>query len=184
MQLVARFFIPSNSTKPWWFSISRGFVNLSASVLADGVYWMVILHAWTSCHSQWWWMSMCCSLLVRHRLSDVRILIVYWLLHSIVVWWPALKSMASKNLSHQRVSFDISDRASSSASVVLVVTVFCFEVFQSIAPSTRVKTYLCVLQRVSGTLPYEASELALKTFYIIWGRIDLYGILLCVSQVG
>ena len=79
---------------------------------------------------------------------------------------PGSKLMDSKKRVHQSVSLLVAERANSSASVVLVVTVRCRVDFQSIIALNRVKAYPCVLRRVSGSLLYKVSLLTMNTLRV------------------
>lgn len=72
--------------------------------------------------------------------------------------------MLSKSLLHQINSLAAVDREISSASVVDVVTVRCFEAFQSIAAPNSFIRYPSELLRVPGWSAKAASAAARKTW--------------------
>ena len=70
--------------------------------------------------------------------------------------------MSLKSLVYAKISLASDDRASSSASVVEVVTVVCCRDRQSTGPPNNVRTKLSVLRQVARSSAKAASEAARK----------------------
>src|SRR5947207_3217279 len=122
-----------------------------------GTHSIVIHLAWTSCLSQFRDMSMCRSFVENCGIAFVRIQMACWLSPYIFKLCLGSKSMELKKRFHQASSFAVCIIASSSASVLDVVTVFCFVDLQSIGPPKRLNRYPSVLRRDGMLSPYAAS---------------------------
>src|SRR5438045_8486239 len=94
--------------------------------------------------------------------SFIRSQIVWRLSHKIARLCPGSNSIFLKGLCHHMVSFEAYDRARSSASVLEVVTVFCFVECQSAGPPNSLYRKPPVLLRVSGSSAYAASLAQMK----------------------
>src|SRR5437667_9780596 len=77
---------------------------------------------------------------------------------------PRSNRRSLKRQFHQRASVAACDRASSSASVVDVETVFCLVELQSMGPPKSLKRYPSELRRVVEQFPNPASLAISRTF--------------------
>src|SRR6266516_198358 len=101
---------------------------------------------------------MCFSLVLTCGVSAVSRRIVCVLSHRMAKSLSMSSClMLLKNLFHHITSFDAWDRANSSASVLDVVTVFCFVERQSIGPLNSFNRNPSVLCLVAGSSAYAAS---------------------------
>lgn len=126
--------IPSRSRNLCCFCLGSTFVRPSAGISAVGIQSTCMRPALTSCFIQSRFISTCRSFVCIVAPSFVNRSTVCWLSHAIDMGWEALNPKDSRTRCHHRTVFPASERANSSASVVDVVTVFCFEAFQSMGP--------------------------------------------------
>src|SRR5436190_5291651 len=140
-----------------WRWQGNAFVKPSAGISVVGIHLTLTCPAWTSWCNQCWWISMWCNFVDSFWFSLVKSLIVWRLSQWTVSSCPGSNSMFLKNLCHHMVSFVAYDRANSSASVLEVVTVFCFIECQSAGPPKSLYRKPPVLLRVSGSSAYAAS---------------------------
>ena len=94
---------------------------------------------WIFCLNHCLWIFTWKSLMINCELSWVKIRIVWKLSHWICISEFDLNSIALKKFLHQISSLIAFDIVRSSASVKFVITVFCFEIFQSIMSLKRQK---------------------------------------------
>jgi hypothetical protein len=73
-----------------------------------------------------------------------------------VISWPRLNPISLKIRFHQRASIAAYDKASSSASIVDIETVFYLVELQSMGPPNSLKRYPSELQRVVEQFPNPA----------------------------
>src|SRR5437762_5178744 len=105
------------------------------------------------------WLSV--DMKVGRSLTSRRI--VCWLSQWMVISWPRSNPRSLKIQFHQRASVAACDRASSSASVVDVETVFCLVELQSMGLPNSLKRYPSELQHVVEQFPNPASLATPKT---------------------
>src|SRR5437762_12535635 len=106
------------------------------------------------------WLSV--DMKVGRSLTSRRI--VCWLSQWMVISWPRSNPRSLKIRFHQRASVAACDKASSSASVVDVETVFCLVELQSMGPPNSLKRYPSELRRVVVQFPNPASLAIPRTF--------------------
>src|ERR1700761_2888131 len=119
----------------------RAFVNPSAFISVVDTHSTSILPCCTSWRNQCWCMSTCLRRVVRRGSCAFSRRIVCWLSAYIFIP-PSILYVSPLNSLFQAISsFAVRERASSSASVLNVVTVSCFDAFQSTGPPYRVNRY-------------------------------------------
>ena len=133
----------------WCFALGKGFVSPSASIFVLSTQIILMFRRWTSCRSHSRLTSICRMFVFMTGLSMFMSRTVCLLSHSITLsGCSRSKPMALNKCVHPIVSFAACCRASNSASVVDVVTVFCFLDFQSIGPPNILNTYPSVDRKV------------------------------------
>ena len=125
---------PNCLTNPSCFCRGNALVNPSADMSFVATHLMCMSPFWTCSHSQCWLMSTCRSLVVRTGVWAVNKRIVCRLSFLMYSLCPVLKCNFRKRFSHQIACFPACSIASSSASVVEVVTVVCLRDAQSTGP--------------------------------------------------
>ena len=132
---------PNCLMKFWCFCHGRALVSPSAGIWLVGIQVTLIFSLATCSQSQWQWMSTCLSLVIRVRKSLTSSWIVCWLLQLIIMSCPRLNQRSSKRQFHQRASVAVCNRASSSASVVDIETIFCLIELQLMGLPKSLKRY-------------------------------------------
>jgi len=142
----------------------RALISLSADILTVGSQLILRCLSWTSCHSQCLWILMCWSLVASFIVSLVKRLIVCWLLHEIADLCPEFNCIDLNRHFHQYIFFTVWVRASSSAFIVDVVTVFCFVTCQSTASSKSWNIYSSELHLLAVSLTKTVLLAPMKIF--------------------
>ena len=137
---------PMSLTNVLWRCHGNPFMRPSAGISAVGTHWICRMPFATSCRNQWPWISICFSLVLTCGVSAVIKRMICLLSHRMAKFWSISSClMPLKNLFHQITSLAAWDRASSSALVLDVVTVFCLVKRQSIGLLNSLNRYLFVL---------------------------------------
>ena len=110
------------------------FVSPSAAILPVSIHWIRMSPVWTRSRSQCWLMSTCRSFVIRMGVYAVRSRIVYQLSFLMISLCSGSNRSFLNKLFHQIACFPACSMASSSASVIEVVTVDCLQDTQSIGP--------------------------------------------------
>ena len=143
-----RSIISKKCTKFSCFWCDKDFVKLFARIWLIESFSIVKILFWTHSQSQCWWISMWHSFIEINETVLLTKSTVCSLSQWIIYSWLGSKSSCLKNCCHHIIYLLACVRASSSASVVEIVTVFCWITCQSIEQSKRQKMYSSELQHV------------------------------------
>ena len=131
------------------FCDERGFVKSFAKMLIVKIHCMMIVFFWISWRNQWrcifTWRNLIMSLIV----DIINARIVCLLSHSMCVNSFIFMFMISKKRFHHIFILTIIDIVMNSIFVKLMMTIFCFEIFQSMKSSKNLKQYSFEFWRVS-----------------------------------
>ncbi len=121
----------------------------SMRIVDDEIHCMLSRFACISWLNQCLWTSTCLNLIVYCvvRLISTRIVCIL----SYFIWMicESSKLITLKNLCYQITFLSITDIVNNSISIVLMITIFCLLIFQSIRLLNSLKAYFCALRLIA-----------------------------------
>ena len=148
---------PSCWTKFWCFCFGSDLVRPSAGIWLVEIQAILMRLSAICSRNQCWRISTCFSFVTSVGRSLVSNLMVCWLSQLMTKSWSSRNPTSSNKRFHQRASVAACVKASNSASVVDVVTVFCLTETQSMGPPNSLKRYPSELRLVVAQFPKLAS---------------------------
>ena len=124
--------------KALWFASIKAFVRPSIIIFFIGTYQVWIVWRWTTCLSQWKWISIWRSLVCSFIAFLTRSRIVYWLSHSIVGAFGRINIRDFISQERNIASLAICKAVRNSVSIEEVVTVSCLLALYVTAPPNNV----------------------------------------------